>query len=67
MKTRLFNGAVLASAATAAMAAAGQSIQTVAAKTMVGCIEKSESGPPMLTPAVEPVDSLKMIAASCSQ
>jgi len=54
MKTRFFNGAVLAFAATAVMAAAGQSIQTAAAKTMVGCIEESESGPLTLTPAVEP-------------
>jgi hypothetical protein len=58
MKTRLFNGAVLAFAATAVMAAAGQSKPTAAAKTMVGCIEKAESGSLTLTHAM-PADDMR--------
>ena len=52
MKTRLFSGAVLAFAATAVMAAAGQSKPMASAKTMVGCVEKSESGSLTLTHAM---------------
>ena len=52
MKTRLFSGAVLAFAATAVMAAAARSTPMAAAKTMVGCIEKSESGSLTLTHAM---------------
>ena len=57
MKTRLFSGAVLAFAATAVMAAAGQSKPMAAAKTMVGCVEKSESGSLTLTHAM-PADDM---------
>jgi len=58
MKTRLFSGAAMAFAATAVMAAAGQSTPMPAAKTMVGCIEKSESGSLTLTHAM-PADDMK--------
>ena len=58
MKTRVFSGAVLPFAVTAAvMAAAGQS-KPMAAKTMVGCIEKSESGSLALTHAM-PADDME--------
>ena len=58
MKTRLFSGAAMAFAATAVMAVAGQSTPMAAAKTMVGCIEKSESGSLTLTHAM-PADDMK--------
>jgi len=57
MKTRLFNGTVLAFAATAAMAAAGQSKQTAQGRR-----GRHDRG---MAPFI--VDSLKMIAASCSE
>lgn len=58
MKTRLFSGAVLAFAASAVMAAAGQSKAMAPVKTMVGCIEKSESGSLTLTHAM-PADHME--------
>jgi len=58
MKTRLFSGMVLAFAARAVMAAAGQSKPMAAAKTMVGCIEKSEGGSLTLTHAM-PADDME--------
>ena len=57
MKTRLFSAVVLTFAATAVMAAAGQS-KPMAAKTMVGCVEKSESGALTLTHAM-PADDME--------
>jgi len=62
MKTRLFSGAVLAFAATAAvMVAAGQSKPIAAAKTMVGCIEESAAGSLTLTHAM-PADDMNSVA-----
>ena len=58
MKTRLFSGTAIAFAATAVMAAAGQSKPMPAEKTMLGCIEKSESGALTLTHAM-PADDMK--------
>ena len=58
MKMRLFSGAALAFAATAVIAAAGQGKPMATAKTMVGCIEKSESGALTLTHAM-PADDMK--------
>ena len=57
MKTRWFSGMVLALAATAIVAAQGYDKSKAETMTMVGCIEKAESGSLTLTHAM-PADDM---------
>lgn len=58
MKARRFSGLVLAFSATAVIAAQGYGTSKAETKTMVGCIEKSESGSLTLTHAM-PADDME--------